>query len=227
MIFNKYIMEDSPNVGIEVQNRAWFNVNFTSQFFYVPGLISILMVIISFLTASISIVKEKEVGRIEQIMVTPIKTYEFIIGKTFPFLIIGYIVMTLMLISSFTIYGISVKGSYLLLYAVAGIFICGNLGAATIISVISTTQQQALLTSFFFMLPSVMLSGIMFPIRNMPIPVQNATMLNPIRWFFQSLIGIVIKGASFTDLIKPISAQCILATLFISLAIILFKKKSS
>lgn len=204
--------------------RAWFNDNLESRFYYVPGLIGIQLVVISFLLASIAIVKEKEIGTIEQLMVTPITVVEFILGKTLPYMAIGYIGATIMLVAAFGFYGIGVKGSWLLLYLSIGIFLAGNLGCALIISVVSTSQQQALLTSFFFMLPLVMLSGLLFPIRNMPTAVQYLTMINPLRWFFQMLSGIICKGSGVSELIIPIIAQITIAVTFISLAIVKFKK---
>lgn len=206
------------------ETRAWFNANLESRYYYVPGLIGIQLVVIGFLLASIAIVKEKEVGTIEQLMVTPITVVEFILGKTLPYMAIGYIGATIMLLAAFGFYDIGVKGSWLLLYLSIGIFLAGNLGCALIISVVSTTQQQALLTSFFFMLPLVMLSGLLFPIRNMPAAVQYLTVLNPFRWFFQMINGIICKGSGLSELMTPIMAQVTLAVVFISVAISKFKK---
>jgi ABC-2 type transport system permease protein len=224
-ILHQFLNENNKT-GFEVKSRAWFNPNLESRFYYVPGLIGIMIVLISFMLASIAIVKEKEVGTIEQLMVTPISRYEFILGKTIPYLFVSCITVTIMLLVAFAAYGISVKGSWILLYAVTIIFICGNLGGALFISVISTTQQQALLTAFFFLLPSIMLSGLLFPIRNMPETVQYLTLLNPFRWYLNSLHGIVVKGAGFMELKTFIFAQLSLATLFISFAIMKFHKSS-
>ena len=137
---------------------------------------------------------------------------------------IGYMGTTIMLIAAFSCYGISVKGSWFLLYFCVGIFLAGNLGGALIISVVSTTQQQALLTSFFFMLPCVMLSGFLFPIRNMPVVIQYLTMIDPLRWFFQILNGIIGKGSGLSELIVPITAQITIAVVFISIAVVKFRK---
>ena len=191
-----------------------------------PGLIGVMIVLISFMLASIAIVKEKEAGTIEQLMVTPISRYEFILGKTIPYLCISCITVTIMLLAAFAFYGISVKGNWLLLYVVTAIYICGNLGCALLISIISSTQQQALLTAFFFMLPSIMLSGLLFPIRNMPVIIQHLTMLNPLRWYLGSLHGIVVKGAGIFTLSRYILAQCFLAILFISVSVLKFHKSS-
>jgi len=210
-----------------IEARAWFNPNLESRFYYVPGLIAIQLVVISFLLASIAIVKEKEVGTIEQLMVTPITVTEFILGKTIPYMAIGYIGATIMLLASFGFYGILVKGSWLLLYICFGIFIAGNLGGALIISVVSSTQQQALLTSFFFMLPMIMLSGFLFPVRNMPEIIQYLTVVNPMRWFLVILQEIITKGNGIEEMATPIFAQTSIAIAFISIAIFKFKKATN
>jgi ABC-2 type transport system permease protein len=174
-IFNSFISRQTGTKNSAVEAIAWFNPNLESRFYYVPGLIAIQLVVISFLLSSIAIVKEKETGTIEQLMVTPITVCEFILGKTLPYMAIGYIAATIMLVAAFGFYSITIKGSWILLYLCVGIFIAGNLGGALIISVMSATQQQALLTSFFFMLPLVMLSGLLFPIRHLPVPIQYLT----------------------------------------------------
>lgn len=225
-IFTGFINRKNGPQNSVLETIAWFNPNLESRFYYVPGLIAIQLIVISFLLSSIAIVKEKEIGTIEQLMVTPITVTEFILGKTLPYMAIGYIAATIMLVAAFGFYGISIKGSWVLLYSCVGIFLAGNLGGALIISVVSTTQQQALLTSFFFMLPLVMLSGLLFPIRNMPVPIQYLTMLNPLRWFFQILSGIIGKGSGIGELAVPIIAQISLAISFISIAIVKFHKAS-
>ncbi|EKD83618.1 MAG: hypothetical protein ACD_39C00563G0001 [uncultured bacterium] len=225
-IFADFLRKKNGGLPPLTESIAWFNPNLESRYYFVPGLIAIQMIVISFLLASIAIVKEKEIGTIEQLMVTPITVTEFILGKTLPYMAIGYIATTMMLIAAFGFYGISVKGSWVLLYFCVGIFLAGNLGGALIISVVSTNQQQALLTSFFFMLPFVMLSGLLFPIRNMPMPIQYLTMLNPLRWFFQILNGIIGKGSGLNELLLPIMAQIGIAIAFISTAIFKFHKAS-
>lgn len=223
-IYADFLRKKNGGPPSVIEPVAWFNPNLESRYYYIPGLIAIQMIVISFLLASIAIVKEKEIGTIEQLMVTPITVTEFILGKTLPYMAIGYIAATIMLIAAFGFYGIGVKGSWILLYFCVGIFLAGNLGGALIISVISTTQQQALLTSFFFMLPCVMLSGLLFPIRNMPMPIQYLTMINPLRWFFQILNGIIGKGSGIGELMMPIIAQIGIAVAFISIAIVKFHK---
>lgn len=214
-------------INIETKPRAWFNINQESRYYFVPSLIAVMLFIFSLLLTSIGIVKEKEIGTIEQVMVTPIRRVEFILGKTIPYMITGYISMTLMLIVALVVFGVHVKGSYFLLYLLSGVYLCGNMGLALIISASATTQQQAMLTSFLILMPCVMLSGFMFPIHNMPEAVQYATVLNPMRWFLYILRGIVMKDVGFATLLPEIAAQTALSIIFIVTASVKFKKTIS
>jgi ABC-2 type transport system permease protein len=214
----------TPPVQIETVSRAWFNSNQESRFYYVPSLIAVMLFIFSLLLTSIGIVREKEIGTIEQVMVTPIRGVEFILGKTIPYMITGYISMTIMLCVAYIVFGVHVKGSLPLLYLLSGVYLCGNMGLALIISGTATTQQQALLTSFLILMPSVMLSGFMFPINNMPDPVRYATVFNPMRWYLEVLRGIVMKDVGIAILWPSILAQTGLSLTFLSLAAARFKK---
>lgn len=204
--------------------RAWFNVNQESRFYYVPSLIATMLFIFSLLLTSIGIVREKEVGTIEQVMVTPLRGIELILGKTIPYMITGYISMSVMLVVAFFLFDIEVKGSLPLLYLLTGIFLLGNMGLALIISGSASTQQQALLTSFLVLMPSVMLSGFLFPIANMPDPVRWATVFNPMRWYLEILRGIVMKDIGLTVLWPSIAAQSGLAFCFLLVAAGRFRK---
>ena len=183
-----------------------------------------MLYIFSLLLTSIGIVREKEIGTIEQVMVTPIRGIEFILGKTIPYMITGYITMSVMLIVAYFFFDVQVKGSLLLLYGLTGIYLAGNMGIALIISGSAATQQQALLTSFLILMPSVMLSGFMFPISNMPDPVRYATILNPMRWYLEILRGIVMKDVGILSLWPAIVAQLVLSLSFLTIAIGRFQK---
>ena len=214
-------------IQVETVTRAWFNTNQESKYYYVPSLIATMLLIFSMLLTSIGIVREKEIGTIEQVMVTPIRGLEFILGKTIHYMITGYISMTIMLCVAFLVFGVHVKGSLLLLYVLSGLYLCGNMGLALIISVSAQTQQQALLTSFLILMPCVMLSGFMFPITNMPEPVQVATWLNPMRWYLVILRGIVMKSIGIEVLWPAILAQTALTVSFIAIAVSRFRKTLS
>ncbi len=206
---------------------AWFNANQESKYYFVPSLIAVMLFIFSLLLTSIGIVKEKEIGTIEQVMVTPIKKIEFILGKTLPYMVTGYISMTIMLFVAFIVFNIHVKGNIGLLYLLSGLYLMGNMGIALMISASATTQQQAMLTSFLILMPCVMLSGFMFPIKNMPDLVQYATGINPMRWYLEILRGIVMKGVGLRVLWPAVVAQAALAVVFISLAWARFTKTLS
>jgi ABC-2 type transport system permease protein len=223
-VMTDYNGRGSAPIPLRLHPRALFNPNLESRFHFVPGLIAVMLMVVSLLLTSLAIVREKEIGTIEQIMVTPIRRLEFIAGKTLPFLAIGYIILTLMLALAFPIFGIGIRGSIVLLYALAGVYLLGNLGLALFISASASTQQQAMLTAFFFLMPGVLLSGFIFPIRNMPPPVQFATLLNPMRWFLEILHGITLKGAGLAALWPAIAAQCGLAAVFLLLAVLRFRK---
>ncbi len=214
-------------IQVDTVTRAWFNPNQESKYYYVPSLIATMLLIFSMLLTSIGIVREKEIGTIEQVMVTPIRSFEFILGKTIPYMITGYISMTIMLGVAYIIFGVHVKGSILLLYILSGLYLCGNMGIALIISVSASTQQQALLTSFLILMPCVMLSGFMFPITNMPVSVQYATWLNPMRWYLIILRGIVMKSVGIRVLWPAILAQTALSVSFLTIAASRFRKTLS
>ena len=217
----------TPAIKITTESRAWYNPNQESHFYYVPSLIATMLFIFSLLLTSIGIVREKEIGTIEQVMVTPIRSIEFILGKTIPYMITGYISMTFMLCIAFLVFGVHVRGSLFLLYGLTGIYLAGNMGIALIISGSAATQQQALLTSFLVLMPSVMLSGFMFPITNMPDPIRIATICNPMRWYLEILRGIVMKDVGITALWMAILAQTILTLCFLTVAVSRFKKTLS
>ncbi len=211
-------------VPVEMAVRAWFNPNQESRLYYVPALIAVMLLVFSLLLTSIGIVKEKEIGTIEQVMVTPIRKMEFILGKTIPYIITGYISMTIMFILAVVVFGVRIHGSVLLLYGLTGIYLCGNLGLALLVSASANTQQQALLTAFFIIMPCVLLSGFMFPVHNMPTVVQYVTWVNPMRWYLEILRGVVMKGVGFQTLWPAVAAQLALAIGFLFLASKRFRK---
>ena len=217
----------TPPVQIEAAPRAWYNPNQESRFYYVPSLIATMLFIFSLLLTSIGIVREKEIGTIEQVMVTPIRRLEFILGKTIPYMLTGYVSMTFMLLVAYVVFSVEVRGSLALLYLLTGIYLAGNLGIALIISTTAHTQQQALLTSFLVLMPSVMLSGFLFPVTNMPDLVRLATAGNPMRWYLDILRGIVMKEVGVAALWPAIAMQCGLSVTFLAVAVSRFKKTLS
>jgi ABC-2 type transport system permease protein len=229
-LFNQRLINERTGVARVISNpmtirtRAFYNPNLESKYYYVPGLIAVMLILIGLVLTSMAIVREKEIGTIEQVMVTPIRRVEFILGKTLPFLVTGMVTMTLMFLIARLIFGIRIQGSLPLLYTTAMVYILGNLGMALLVSVTARTQQQALLTAFFILVPAILLSGFIFPIRNMPAAIQWLTIFNPMRWFLQILHGIVVKGVGIRILWLPIVAQATLAACFLTLAVARFRK---
>jgi len=179
---------------VEMQTRAWFNENLESRHFYVPGVIASIVTLITLMLTSMAIVREKEIGTMEQIMVTPITPFEFILGKTVPFALIGFADVVLVTVVGVFWFAVPIRGSLLLLLCATTLYLMTTLGIGLLISTISQTQQQAMMTTFFFFMPAILLSGLMFPIANMPDPVQWITYLNPMRYFLVIIRGIFLKG---------------------------------
>ena len=210
--------------GVHLQTRAWFNENLTSRNFYVPGVIASIVMLVTLLLTSMSVVREKEMGTMEQIIVTPITSAEFIIGKTMPSFILGFVNMIFVTLISVFWFDIPVRGSIVTLLVANGFFLMTTIGAGLFISTLSDTQQQAMMSAFFFYLPAVLLSGFMFPIANMPDVVQAFTYLNPLRYFLIVIRGIFLKGVGVAILWPQILALFVLGSLILTLAVKRFHK---
>lgn len=208
----------------ELQTRAWFNENLESRNFFVPGVIALIVTLITLMLTSIAVVREYEIGTIEQIMVTPIRPIEFILGKTVPFALIGF--ADVLLITAVGVYWfeVPIRGSIPLLLLATGLYLLTSLGVGLLISTISRTQQQALMTSFLFFAPAILLSGFVFPIANMPQVVQWLTYLNPLRYFLVIIRGIFLKGVGLQILWPQMLALTIIGVLTFTLAVRRFHK---
>ena len=218
---------DSPGratMGVNLQTRAWFNDNLTSRNFYVPGVIAVIVMLVTLLLTSMSVVREKEMGTMEQIVVTPITSAEFILGKTMPSIILGFVNMIFVTLISVYWFDIPVRGSIATLFVANGFYLMTTIGIGLVISTLSDTQQQAMMSTFFFYLPSVLLSGFMFPIANMPEVVQAFTYLNPLRYFLIIIRGIFLKGVGMAILWPQILALFALGSLVLTMAVRRFHK---
>ena len=217
---------DVKNVaGIELEQRALYNIQLDSQIFFIPGLILMLLTLITLLLTSMAIVREKEIGTIEQIMVTPVKPIELIIGKTLPFGIAGIIDATIVILIAVFWFNVPFKGSVLLLYFGIILFLLTALGIGLFISTVSKTQQQALISTFFFLMPGMLLSGFAFPIANMPEFIQWITYLNPMRYFLEILRYIFLKGVGMDVLWDRFLALALIAGVVLTITVTRFKKK--
>lgn len=209
---------------VTLATRAWFNENLESRNFYVPGVIAIIVLLVTLMLTSMAIVREKEIGTMEQIMVSPIAPSEFILGKTVPFALIGFAdVIGITLVGVFW-FEVPIRGNLLLLFFATALYLMTTLGVGLLISTVSQTQQQAMMSTFFFYFPAVLLSGFMFPIANMPTVVQWLTYLNPLRYFLVIVRGIFLKGIGPSILWPQMVALAVMGVLTLWLASRRFRK---
>lgn len=186
---------------IDVEARVWYNPELKSRNFMVPGILAQLLLLMTMLLTSLAIVKEKENGTLEQLIVTPLKPFELVLGKLLPFVLVGFIDIVLVLLVALLLFGIRVQGSLPLLFVLSGVFLLTTLGLGLLISTVSRNQQQAMMTAVFFvMLPMIMLSGFVFPIENMPLPIRLLTYLMPLRYYFVIIRGLFLKGSGLAEL---------------------------
>ena len=186
--------------GVRTETRVWFNPELKSRNYFVPGVIVNIITIVTLMLTALAIVREKEIGTMEQIMVTPIRPIELMMGKTIPFALAGLLDIFLITTVALVVFGIPLRGSLLFLLVSAVAFLLTTLGAGLFLSTVSHTQQQAMMGSFFFFMPAFMLSGFAFPIRNMPEPVQWITYVNPLRYFMEIVRGVFLKGTGIETL---------------------------
>ena len=217
----------TPPSGVDIQARAWFNENLESRNFYVPGVIAILVMLITLMLTSMAVVREKEVGTMEQIMVTPITPGEFILGKSLPFALIGFAdVIVITLIGVFW-FGVPIRGNIGLLFLGTALYLMTTLGVGLLISTVSQTQQQAMMSTFFFYFPAVLLSGFMFPIANMPRVIQWLTYGNPLRYFLVIIRGLFLKGVGLSVLWPQMAVLAVMGVLMLWAASRRFDKTMS
>jgi ABC-2 type transport system permease protein len=197
----------------DLRSRAWFNENLESRNYFVPGVIAIVVTLVTLLLTSMAVVREKEIGTIEQIMVTPITSTEFILGKTVPFALIGFLDVLLVTAVGVFWFDVPIRGNFLFLLGCAGVYLITTLGIGLLISTVSQTQQQAMMATFFFFFPAMMLSGFVFPVANMPPVVQWITCANPLRYFLVILRGVFLKGVGFRILWPQLAALAVMGVL--------------
>jgi ABC-2 type transport system permease protein len=210
---------------IELRSRAWFNPDLQSRNYNVPGVIAVIVLLMSLLLTSMAIVREREIGTMEQLMVTPIRPVELILGKTLPFVLISYIDVLLVTAVGVLWFDIPIRGSFALLLFGAGLYLMSTIGVGLFISTISRTQQQALMSSFFFYLPAVLLSGFMFPISNMPEAAQWITYVNPLTYFLVIIRGIFLKGSGLAVLWPQFVALAVLGVVLLGASSLRFQKR--
>jgi ABC-2 type transport system permease protein len=186
---------------ISPEIRVWYNPELKTRNFMVPGIVGLLLSLITLILTSLAVVKEKEIGTMEQLIVTPLKPYQIIIGKLVPFVVLSFAAVIMILTSMWFIFGIAVKGDLWFLFLSSFLYILSTLGLGLFVSTISKTQQQAMMISIFaVMMPMIFLSGFAFPIENMPPVIQTISYIIPLRYFNEIIRGVILKGLGFSDL---------------------------
>lgn len=211
--------------GVRAETRIWFNPELKSRFFFVPGVIVNIILLVTLMLTALSVVREKEIGTMEQIMVTPIRPIELMLGKTIPFALVGLFDMALVTTVALLLFRVPFRGSFLVLLLASVLFLLTTLGAGLFLSTISATQQQAMISSFFFFQPAFMLSGFTFPIRNMPEVIQWLTLLNPMRYFMDVVRGVFLKGSGVDILWPQLLMMAIFGSLIIWFSALRFRKR--
>jgi ABC-2 type transport system permease protein len=210
--------------GVDLEERPWFNESFESRWFFVPGVIGNLLLILVMTLTAFAIVREREIGTLEQIMVTPIKRWEFIFGKTLPFFLVGMFDATLISLVGTYWFGVPFRGSVFVLGTAALLFVLSGLGAGLLLSTISATQQQAMIASFFFIMPATTLSGFGTPISSMPPFFQKLTYLDPLRYFMIVVRSVYLKGVGFSVLWPQLVALAIFSAVLLTVSVLRFHK---
>jgi len=222
---NREGMISFEEAGVDLHHRTWFNPNFESRLFYVPGVIASIAFLIPIILTAQAIVREREIGTLEQIMVTPIRSWQLVVGKTLPFAMIGLLDVVLIALIGVFWFEVPLRGNPLVLLSGTILFLMSSVGVGLFISTISATQQQAQISTFFFMMPAFILSGFAFPIENMPAWIQHITYINPLRYFLIIIRGVFLKGIGLEILWPQMAALALLGGLAILLSSLRFQKR--
>jgi ABC-2 type transport system permease protein len=211
--------------GVDVQHRVWFNPNFESRLFYVPGVVGSVAFLIPIILTALAIVREKEIGTLEQLMVTPIRPWELMVGKTLPFALVGILDVIMIALIGIFWFEVPLRGNPLVLLGGAALFLLSSVAIGLFMSTISSTQRQAQISVFFFTMPAFTLSGFAFPIENMPVWVQYLTYVNPLRYFLVIIRGVFLKGIGLEILWPQMAALAVLGVVMIVFSSLRFQKR--
>jgi ABC-2 type transport system permease protein len=214
-------------VPIQVEVNTWYNPDLRTAVYIVPGLVGVILTMTMVMLTAMAIARERERGTLEQLIVSPVRNVELIVGKIVPNIAIGYLQMTLILVAGHWIFEVPLVGSASLLFGLAFLFIAANLALGLFFSTLAKTQQQAMQMSFFFLLPNILLSGFMFPFEGMPEPAQWLAQALPLTHFLRIVRGIVLKGSGLADLGPELVALAVILFVLVVLASTRFTKKLS
>jgi ABC-2 type transport system permease protein len=222
---NRAGMIGFEEAGVDLQHRIWFNPNFESRLFYVPGVIASIAFLIPIILTAQAIVREREIGTLEQMMVTPLKPWELMVGKTLPFALLGLFDVIMIALIGVLWFEVPLRGNPLVLLLGAVLFLLSSVAIGLFISTICSTQQQAQISTFFFVMPAFTLSGFAFPIDNMPEWIQYLSYVNPLRYFLVIIRGVFLKGNGLDILWPQMLALGILGVMMILLSSMRFQKR--
>jgi ABC-2 type transport system permease protein len=211
--------------GADFRTRVWYNPDLRSRNYFLPGVIALIIMLTCLMLTSMAVVQEREIGTMEQLMVTPIKPIELMLGKTIPPAIVGYVDMLIVTVGAVLWFDVPIKGGFLFLTLCTGVYLLSVLGIGLYISTISKTQQQAMMATFFFFQPAILLSGFATPIENMPVAFQYVTYLSPLRYFLVIVRGVFLKGVGIDILWPQVLALFGLGMAILGLSAVRFKKR--
>ena len=222
---NVYLVPNTQVPSVALCDRRWFNPNLISRNYYLPGVIALIVTIMSLLLSAMAIVREKEIGTMEQLIVSPISPIELILGKILPFAVIALVQVTLITLLGTLWFKVPIVGSITLLLVSTLIYLLTSLGLGIFISTISSTQQEAMMSVFLIFFPMTLLSGFAYPIANMPPIIQWATLINPLRYYLVIIRGIFLKGSTFPILWDEMSALLVIGLTVIVVSSLRFQKR--
>jgi ABC-2 type transport system permease protein len=222
---NRAGMIGFEEAGVEVEDRTWFNPNFESRLFFIPGVIASIAFLLPIILTAQAVVREREIGTLEQIMVTPLRPWELMVGKTLPFALLGLLDVIMIALIGVFWFEIPFRGNPSILLLGSILFLMSSVGIGLFISTISSTQQQAQISTFFFMMPAFILSGFVFPLENLPTWIRYLTYANPLRYFLVIIRGVFLKGNGLDILWPQMLALTVLGGLMILLSSFRFQKR--
>ncbi|MCX5801865.1 MAG: ABC transporter permease [Candidatus Eisenbacteria bacterium] len=210
---------------VTAEERMWYNPDLSTQQFMIPGIVVVLLTILPMMLSAMSLVKEKEIGTLEQLMVTPLKRHELLAGKLIPFLLLSYVELGIVMTVAILFFKIPMNGSYVLLALLAFLYLFTTLGLGIFISTVGRSQQQAMFIAWFFMVFMIMLGGFFIPIENMPSAVQKLTYINPMRYFIYIIRDIFQKGSSLRFLVRDVIPMGVFGLLIFTFSVVKFQKR--
>ena len=211
--------------AIDIRIRPWYNPDFVTAFYMVPGISGTILTLTMLIFTSLSIVREREQGTLEQLIVTPLKSSELMLGKILPYVLVGYIQLTVLVLTGVIVFQVPVGGSILLLYALTSLFIMATLGLGLFVSNMAKNQMQGMMMAAFILLPSIMLSGFVFPRESMPKFFYYLGGFFPLTFYLQIIRGILLKGVTIGYLWKPVLALSLFSAVILTMSVMRFKKR--